>query len=93
MERKRVNISIDPKTYERLQRVKDTYGFKNACKLVVAFVHILLDRVTEAEERYTDLPEDEGAYIDKMFDDLGNYEKTPANTDPPRQRRNRTKKH
>ena len=75
--RKRVNISIDPETYEKLQQLKQAYGFSNACELVVAFVHILID-----------MPEDDGEYIDRMFDDLGNCENTPANTAPPKQRRN-----
>lgn len=86
--RKRVNISIDPETYEKLQQLKQAYGFSNACELVVAFVHILLDRLKKAEDRRYDLPEDDGEYIDRMFDDLGNSESTPANTAPPKQRRN-----
>ena len=40
-----MNISVDPDTYERLQKLKEQHGFKNACELVVAFVHILLDRL------------------------------------------------
>jgi hypothetical protein len=92
VDRKRVNISIDPETYERLQELKRKYGFKNACELVVAFVHILLDRTEAAGRRRYDLPDEDGQYIDGMFEDLGNYEKTPANTNPPKQRRNRTKK-
>lgn len=76
-ERKRVNISIDPKTYERLQRLKEDYGFSNACELLVAFVHILLDRMETADSRKYDLPEDDGRYIDKMFDDLAYTQRTP----------------
>lgn len=86
--RKRVNISIDPDTYEKLQKLKQEYGFSNACELVVAFVHILLDRMEQAEARRYDLPEDDGEYIDRMFDDLSNSEPTPTNTVPPKQRRN-----
>ena len=91
-DRKRVNISIDPNTYEKLLRIKQERGFSNVCELVVAAVHILLDRTEAAGRRRYDLPEDDGAYIDEMFEDLGNYEKTPANTNPPKQHRNRTKK-
>lgn len=86
--RKRVNISIDPETYEKLQQLKQAYGFSNACELVVAFVHILIDRLKKAEDRRYDMPEDDGEYIDRMFDNLGNCENTPANTAPPKQRRN-----
>lgn len=82
--RKRVNISVDPQTYDRIQRLKQTYGFRNACELVVAFVHILLDRMEVAGQRKYDLPEDDGDYIDAMFDDLGHVERTPDGTVPVR---------
>lgn len=75
--RKRVNISIDPNTYEKLLRIKQEHGFSNVCELVVAFVNILLDRLAKAGERKYDLPEDDGAYIDEMFYELGHVERTP----------------
>ena len=80
--RKRVNISVDSETYEKLQRIKQAYGFSNACELVVAFVHILLDRMEVAEQRKYDLPDDDGRYIDEMFDDLGHVQRTPDGTVP-----------
>lgn len=43
--RKRVNISLDPLTYDRLQDVTRSHGFKTACELVSAMVHVLLDRL------------------------------------------------
>ena len=82
--RKRVNISVDPETYEKLQQLKQAYGFSNACELVVAFVHILLDRMEVAEQRKYDLPDDDGKYIDQMFDDLSHVERTPDGTVPVR---------
>ena len=82
--RKRVNISVDPETYEKLQRIKQAYGLSNACELVVAFVHILLDRMEVAEQRKYDLPNDDGRYIDEMFDDLGHVQRTPDGTVPVR---------
>lgn len=82
--RKRVNISVDPETYEKLQRIKQAYGFSNACELVVAFVHILLDRMEVAEQRKYDLPDDDGRYIGEMFDDLGHVQRTPDGTVPVR---------
>lgn len=82
--RKRVNISVDPETYEKLQRIKQAYGFSNACELVVAFVHILLDRMEVAEQRKYDLPDDDGRYIDEMFDDLGHVQRTSDGTVPVR---------
>ena len=82
--RKRINISIDPGTYEKLQRLKSEHGFSNACELIVAFVHILIDRLEDARVRQYDLPEDEGKYIDNMFDDLGHSQRTPDGTVPVR---------
>lgn len=82
--RKRVNISVDSETYEKLQRIKQAYGFSNACELVVAFVHILLDRMEVAEQRKYNLPDDDGRYIDEMFDDLGHVQRTPDGTVPVR---------
>lgn len=76
-DRKRVNISIDPATYDKLQRLVKDYGFKNVCELLVSLAHILLDRMQVADKRRYDLPEDDGHYIDTMFDDLGHVERTP----------------
>lgn len=83
-ERKRVNISVDPETYEKLQQIKKEYGFSNACELVVAFAHILIDRIEVASQRKYDLPDDQGQYIDRMFDDLGHAQRTPDGTVPVR---------
>lgn len=88
--RRRVNISVDPETYDKLQALKGQYGFKNACELVVAFVHILLDRLGTGGSRKYDLPEDDGAYIDSMFDDLGHVERTPDGTVPVRHNTKKT---
>lgn len=90
--RKRVNISVDPETYAKLQQLKQAYGFSNVCELVVAFVHILLDRMEVAEQRKYDLPDDDdGKYIDQMFDDLGHVERTPDGTVPVRHHTKRPK--
>lgn len=82
--RRRVNISVDPTTYEKLQLLKQQCGYKNTCELVVAFVHILIDRLEGAGCRKYDLPEDDGAYIDAMFEDLGHVQRTPDGTVPVR---------
>lgn len=82
--RRRVNISVDPDTYDKLQKLKKDYGFSNVCELVVAFVNILLDRLEGPGTRKYDLPEDDGAYIDQMFDDLGHTERTPDGNPPKR---------
>lgn len=82
--RRRINISVNPETYEKLQDLVRMYGFSNACELIVAFAHILLDRMERAENRNFDLPDPDGAYIDEMFDDLGHSVRTPDGTVPVR---------
>ena len=82
--RKRVNISVDPETYERLQELKKAHGFNNACELVLAFVHIMIDHMEDAEHRQYDLPDDESDYISNMFDELGYTERRPDGTIPVR---------
>ena len=83
-DRRRINISVDPRTYDNLQQLKQTYGFSNVCELIVAFAHILLDRMEAANDRKYDLPEDDGRYIDAMFDDLGHTHRVPDGTVPVR---------
>lgn len=82
--RKRVNISLDPETYEKLQQVQREHKFKNLCEMLTALAHILIDRMQVAEQRKYDLPEDDGQYIDGMFDDLSNTQRVPDGTVPVR---------
>ena len=89
--RKRVNISVDPLVYEQLQALKKAYGFSNVCELVVALVHILLDRMEQADARRYDLPDDDGKYIDGMFEDLGHVQRTPNGEVPVRRHNKRIK--
>ena len=79
-DRKRVNISIDPATYGKLQALTKQYKFKNICELLVSFAHILLDRMEVAEQRKYDLPDEDGAYIDTMFEELGEADRQPDDT-------------
>lgn len=83
-DRKRVNISVDPDTYEKLQKLVKDYQYKNCCELMCSFVHILLDRMEVAEQRKYDLPDEDGAYIDTMFDDLAHVQRVPDGTVPVR---------
>ncbi len=85
-ERKRINISVDPETYQKLQKLTKAYKFKNACELLVSFAHILLDRMERPGSRKYDIPEDDGAYIDAMFDDLAHTQRTPDGTVPVKHR-------
>ena len=79
-DRKRVNISIDPATYGKLRALTKQYKFKNICELLVSFAHILLDRMEVAEQRKYDLPDEDGAYIDTMFEELGEADRKPDDT-------------
>ena len=44
-----------------------------------------------AGKRKYDLPEDDGAYIDEMFDDLGHVQRTPNGDAPVRRHTKRMK--
>ena len=79
-----MNISLDPDTYEKLQQVQREHKFKNLCEMLTALAHILIDRMQVAEQRKYDLPEDDGQYIDSMFDDLSNSQRVPVGTVPVR---------
>lgn len=79
-DRKRVNISIDPATYGKLQELTKQYKFKNICELLVSFAHILLDRMEVAEQRKYDMPDEDGEYINAMFDSLGEADRKPDDT-------------
>lgn len=89
--RKRINISVDPETYNKLQKLVKDYQFKNCCELMCSFAHILIDRMNQAVDRKYDLPEDDGEYIDTMFDELGHVQPTPDGN-PPKRRCKRTVK-
>lgn len=65
--RKRINISLDPASYERLQDIRRKYGFANLCELLAALIRLL---VAHADGRLPDLQEDDRAYIGRMFEEL-----------------------
>lgn len=74
--KKRLSVTVDIVTYERLESLRHKHGFNSLCELVGAMVHVLMDRMEDAEQRKYDLPEDEGRYIDTMFDELSNIQHT-----------------
>lgn len=89
-ERKRINISVDTQTYERLQRLNQSCKFRSVCKLIVVAVGILLARQDEeARRRRCEPPEGDADYIKEMFDDMAHAEPTPERSAPPRHHRNR----
>lgn len=85
--RKRVNMSVDSDTYDRLLHVKAAYRFRNLCELVTAMARVMLDRLETRERRRYDLPDDDARYIDSMFDELGRAEREPDGTVPVRRHR------
>ena len=85
--RKRVNISVDSLTYDRLQKLCKTHRFRNACELVTALIHILLDRLEPKERQHFDLPDEDDIYITEMFDDLGHTQRQPNGEVPKRKHR------
>lgn len=78
---------MDPASYERLRAIQRAYGFNNLCELLTAMAHILIDRAEPAGKRRYDMPEDDGDYIDAMFDELSNVHRQPDGTVPVRHNR------
>lgn len=89
--RKRVNLTLDEVTYERLCCVRDEWGFGNCCELVTAMVRILLDSLDGMRSSGVDTPEGDEAYIRDMFAGLADTTDVPdGNT--PRYHRNGNRK-
>lgn len=89
MAKKRINITVSEELYSKLQRLKDMYGFKNVCEMNVSLLNILCQYIEAAEfraGRVTAQPEDYGI-INDMFNELGEWEQTPANVNPPKRKR------
>lgn len=74
--RKRVNISLDPASFRKLEEIGRRYGFRNTTQVVTALVRIYLDRITPEALRRFDLPEDEGDFLDEMFGELSAVEES-----------------
>lgn len=49
--RRRINVSIDSDTYNRLLQLQERHGFKTSGEIVAALVHILLDRLEAPPDR------------------------------------------
>jgi len=89
--RKRINVSVDEAQYRKLQALQAAYGFKNVCELTRALLNILT-QYTEAAGTRQRRPASVGDDILDMFNDLGDWEDTPANVHPPVRRRNNAAK-
>ena len=88
--RRRINISVDDDLYQRLQKIKDDYGFKNVCEFNTALLNLLCQYIDAADircrkqlDRQTD-----NEIITDMFNDLGNWEHTPDGVVPVRHKKN-----
>lgn len=78
--RKRINISLDAETYDGLQHMCKVYGIKGCPTLLVAFAHIVLDRLNTADKRRYVL--EDADYIDNVFDELAHIQREPDGTVP-----------
>lgn len=74
-ERKRIYLSVDTMTYEKLSSFAKRNNYKNECEVVASMVHVMLDRLENAEDRQYDIPDADGEYIDNMFDDMSHVTK------------------
>lgn len=86
--RRRINISIDLVTHERMCRVGEAYGFKNLCELTRALIHVTLDAIEEREAERCPSPDDDGLYIAEMFDEYANSQRVPDGTLVPKRNYN-----
>lgn len=89
--RRRINVSVDEAQYERLLALQKAYGFKNVCELTRAMLNILTQYTDAAASRQR-RPASVGDDILDMFNDLGDWEDTPGNVQPPVRHRRTTDK-
>lgn len=85
--RKRVEISLDETQYRKLQALQKAWGFKNLSELTRALLNILTQYTDAAATRRQRAPVSVGDDILDMFNDLGDWEATPSNVQPPARRR------
>lgn len=85
--RKRVEISLDETQYRKLQALQKAWGFKNLSELTRALLNILTQYTDAAATRQQRAPVSVGDDILDMFNDLGDWEATPSNVQPPARRR------
>lgn len=84
---RRLCVRVDEETHEKLSRIVEKFGFSSKSELLLSLLHLLLDRMSDADKRRFDLPYDDARYIDEMFDDLGNSMPTPNGEAPKRRNR------
>lgn len=84
--RKRINISVGSEEYGRLESIRESYGFRSVCSLARTVLAMLARYVVEGEARQRQTPSTGDEIID-MFNEYGDWERTPFNTPPPYRRR------
>ncbi len=82
-DRKRINISVSPQTYAMLTDMQRQNGFSSLCEMIVAMVNVVASRMGKADV-VDDIPEDDSAYIDQMFNEFANTYKLPDGNPPKR---------
>lgn len=65
--RKRINLSVNLVTYNRLAKFAKCHRYKNECELVMSMINVMLDCLEPATQRQLDVPEDDAAFIEEMF--------------------------
>lgn len=74
-ERKRIYLTVDPTTYNKLALYAKRNNFKNECEVVSGLIHIMLDRLESPDNRLLDIPDADGEYIDDLFDSMSHHTK------------------
>lgn len=85
--RKRINVSVSEAQYRKLQELQKACGLKNVCELTRALLNILTQYTDAANKRKQRAPVSVGDDILDMFNELGDWEKTPENVQAPARRR------
>lgn len=88
--RRSIKISVDDELYNLLQSIKDNYGFKNVCEFNTALLNLLCQYIEAAEKRGNTGKDNrtDSEMITDMFNDLGNWERTPDGVVPVRHKKN-----
>lgn len=82
--RRRINISVSQEEYELLAAIRDECGFRSVCTLARAMLRLLPRYIEAGRERHRRQGTNE---IQDMFDEMGDWERTPFNTEPPARHR------
>ena len=65
---------VSQQNYEKLEQIKEEYGFRSVYQIVQSLVHTFLDKVES--KNLNNISADEE--IENMFEEFSNFEKTSA---------------